>query len=70
MRVVKAERWHRVDTTSHGSRRCSACGSSQLVPTGETVLDSGSLKWYRVVRCGGCAYDLLEEESVAAVGAE
>ena len=70
MRVVKAERWHRVDTESEASRRCSVCGSAQLSPTGETVLDSGTLKWHRVIRCGGCAYDLLEETTPAAVAAQ
>ncbi len=70
MRVVKANRWHKVDHESQPSRRCSWCGSSELTATGETVLDSATLKWYRVVRCGGCAFDLLEEETVAAIGAQ
>jgi hypothetical protein len=69
MRVVKAERWHRVETSSKAVRRCSVCGESRLTPTGETVLDSSTMTRYGVVRCGGCAYDLLEELPLAAVSA-
>jgi hypothetical protein len=67
MRVVKADRWHRVEAEPGARRCCSVCGSTELTATDETVLDSSSLRWYRVVRCGGCAYDLLEESALAAV---
>jgi hypothetical protein len=68
MRVVKAERWHKVAGASEGlfrgagvaPRRCSVCGSADLAAPGETVVDGASLARYRVVRCGGCDYDLLE----------
>jgi ribosomal protein S27E len=56
MRVVKAERWHMVETdeaaagAGMASRRCSVCGSDHLVPHEDAVL----------VRCEGCGYDLLE----------
>jgi len=72
MRVVKAERWHKVASASEGSfdsfgkgagaapRRCTVCGSTDLAAPGETVVDGISLARYRVVRCGGCDYDLLE----------
>ena len=69
MRVVKAERWHGVETKAEAVRRCSVCGESRLTPTGETVMDGCTLARYSVVRCGGCAYDLLEELPLAAVSA-
>ena len=69
MRVVKAERWHQVETKSDAVRRCSVCGDSRLTPTGETVMDGLTRARYSIVRCGGCAYDLLEEQSLAAVSA-
>ena len=69
MRVVKAERWHQVETRSDATRRCSVCGESRLTPTGETVMDGITRTRYSIVRCGGCAYDLLEEQSLAAVSA-
>jgi len=69
MRVVKAERWHRVEGKSQAARRCSVCGESRLTPTGETVMDGCTLTRYSVVRCGGCAYDLLEELPLATVSA-
>jgi DNA-directed RNA polymerase subunit RPC12/RpoP len=73
MRVVKAERWHKVETNEHtaaagagaASRRCSVCGSQQLRALGDTVLDSATLGRYRVIRCEGCGYDLLEPVAVA-----
>jgi hypothetical protein len=68
MRVVKAERWHKVASASDASfrgasaapRRCTVCGSTDLTNSSETVVDGVSLARYRVVRCGGCDYDLLE----------
>ena len=68
MRVVRAERWHKVASASEGSlrgasaapRRCSVCGSAELTAAGETVVDGATLARYRVVRCGGCEFDLLE----------
>ena len=67
MRVVKAERWHMVATdegavagAGAASRYCSVCGSRQLVPHEDAVLDGVTLRRYRTVRCGGCGYDLLE----------
>ena len=61
MRVVKAERWHMVETDAGtGARRCSVCGSRQLLPHEDAVLDGVTLRRYRTVRCEGCGYDLLE----------
>ena len=79
MRVVKAERWHRVDAV-HGasptgasgvvaSGRCSVCGSSQLSPHDRVVMDGVSQTRYSVVRCAGCGYDLLEPLLVAQAAA-
>jgi DNA-directed RNA polymerase subunit RPC12/RpoP len=68
MCVVKAERWHMVQTdeastaagTETVSRRCSVCGSQRLVAHGDAVVDGATLRRYRTVRCEGCGYDLLE----------
>jgi DNA-directed RNA polymerase subunit RPC12/RpoP len=60
MRVVKAERWHHVQSTAAGERRCSVCGAGQLGPAGETVLDGETTRRYQLVRCQSCGYDLLE----------
>ena len=67
MRVVKAERWHMVETDEGAAagagtalRRCSVCGSRQLHPHEDAVLDGVTLRRYRTVRCEGCGYDLLE----------
>ncbi len=65
MRVVKAERWHKVNVVpTSGSqppqRMCSACGSHQLGAPSDTVIDATTLQRYRVVRCQQCGYDLLE----------
>jgi hypothetical protein len=63
MQVVKAERWHMVKeagASDGAARRCSVCGSADLVPHDEAVLDAGTLRRYHVVRCEGCGYDLLE----------
>jgi hypothetical protein len=64
MQVVKAERWHKVETSrpraGAASRRCSVCGSQHLAPHGDPVLDGVTLARYQVVRCEGCGYDLLE----------
>lgn len=69
MRIVKAERWHRVDE-DHGVEQCSVCWSTRLRRTNDVVLDSTSLQQYRIVRCQGCDYDLLEAApAAAAVGA-
>ena len=78
MRVVKAERWHLVETSQETTaprvgappRRCSVCGSPQLAAPGETVLDAATLARYRVVRCGGCGYDLLEPLPAVALAAQ
>ena len=73
MRVVKAERWHKVEALpqltagSGGERVCSACGSGQLGAPGETVLDGTMLARYRIVRCIRCGYDLLEPVTEAAL---
>ena len=73
MRVVKADRWHLVETDERtaatgasASRRCSVCGSSHLVAHGETVLDGATLRRFRTVRCEGCGYDLLEPQAAPA----
>jgi hypothetical protein len=64
MYIVKAARWHGVellpfpDGTS--ARCCSACACSDLSAAGEIALDAATGVRYRVVRCHGCAYDLLE----------
>ena len=75
MRVVKAERWHLVETDepaaaagADASRRCSVCRSDRLVAHGETVLDGATLRRFRTVRCEGCGYDLLEPLAVPAAG--
>jgi hypothetical protein len=62
MRVVKADRWHKVQPAadSTADRRCSVCGSSRLAAPGETVLDGTTRARYHVVRCAGCGFDLLE----------
>ena len=67
MRVVRADRWHLVDTDQHAaagagtaSRCCSVCGSPHLVAHDDVVLDGATLRRYRTVRCQGCGYDLLE----------
>src|SRR5688572_24725532 len=62
MRVVKADRWHKVELAadSAADRRCSVCGSLRLAAPGETVLDGTTRTRYRVVRCAGCGFDLLE----------
>ncbi|HEY7060333.1 MAG TPA: hypothetical protein VII06_02555 [Chloroflexota bacterium] len=68
MRVVKAERWHMVETDNGAPtagaggalRRCSVCGSRQLQAHEDAVLDGATLRRYRTVRCEGCGYDLLE----------
>ncbi len=64
MDVVRAERWHLVDTAGKNGastrRRCSVCGMEQLYPRDGAVLDSASRQRFRVVRCAGCGYDLLE----------
>jgi hypothetical protein len=67
MRIVKAERWHRVDREG-GIDQCSVCWSGRLLRTNDVVLDSTTLQQYRVVRCQGCGYDLLEPVP-SAVGA-
>jgi hypothetical protein len=73
MQVVKAERWHKVEIQrpSNGAavRQCSVCGSSRLTPHGDNVLDGISLDRYRVVRCEGCGFDLLEPLAPELVGA-
>jgi hypothetical protein len=75
MRVVKAERWHMVETDEDAaagagmaSRRCSVCGSHHLVPHEDAVLDGATLRRYRTVRCEGCGYDLLEPLVVEPAG--
>jgi ribosomal protein S27E len=64
MQIVRAERWHQVDTARSGARaegrRCSVCGAQQLRPRPEAVFDGVTRRRYRVVRCAGCGYDLLE----------
>ena len=73
MQVVKAERWHKVETwhPSAGAteRRCSVCGSAHLAPHGDVALDGTTLARYRVVRCEGCGFDLLEPLAPELVGA-
>ncbi len=62
MQVVKAERWHMVERgeADGALRRCSVCGSLYLTARGEPVIDGSTLTRYRVLRCEGCGYDLLE----------
>ena len=76
MRVVKAERWHKVERPENPmaeatspARSCSVCGSQHLTSPGQTVVDAGTLARYRVVRCAGCGYDLLEPTNAALAAA-
>ena len=77
MRVVRAERWHKVELPQEAmasglagaARHCSACGSAQLSPHTETVLDGTTLTRYHIVRCGSCGYDLLEPVALTLASA-
>ncbi len=71
MQIVKAERWHKVEPVSGGStmRHCSVCGSRRLAVRDEPVLDGSTRARYRVVRCDGCGYDLLEPLPAELAGA-
>lgn len=64
MQVIRANRWHHVDLGGplrpSAPRRCSVCGAEQLTPKGETVVDGVSGRYYAIVRCDGCGYDLLD----------
>jgi hypothetical protein len=73
MYIVKAVRWHMVErlptSGAAPARCCSMCGCSQLRPSDETALDASTGMRYRVVRCHGCGYDLLEPLSTASSAA-
>jgi hypothetical protein len=73
MYLVQAARWHAVrhlpTPEQTPTRYCSVCGSAQLRPSEETVLDAGTRLRYRVVRCHGCGYDLLEPLPAASSAA-
>jgi hypothetical protein len=64
MFVVQAVRWHHVErpsaATGPPTRRCSVCDSSELGKPVETALDAATRRYYDVVGCQGCGYDLLE----------
>jgi hypothetical protein len=70
MLVVKAVRWHRVEhlspTAGPPTGHCSVCGGSDLGKPVETALDAVTRRYYDVVRCEGCGYDLLEVRAPVA----
>ncbi len=73
MYVVKAARWHFVEVLPSATRtpirRCSVCASTDLTASGQTALDALANRRYRIVRCQGCGYDLLEPAVPAVVAA-
>ena len=70
MYMIKAARWHTVEVLPAleraRGRRCTVCAGSDLGPLGELVLDAVSGTHYRIVRCAGCGYDLLESVAPAS----
>jgi hypothetical protein len=70
MLIVKVARWHVVErlrsVAGPAVRCCSVCGGVEFGAPAETALDAATGRYYDVVRCPGCNYDLLEPVPPAA----